>query len=182
MFSLRPILFAGLALLGTVPAQCATHGVRIVPVRRARLTMAMNGMLSVNFFSMVDTPQIVGAQGVGAVNLGNVSYAAGSNMPGVSVQRSQTGFYVQTTVGMRIGNAASTGGETVSMKAWLQSPVDPYRIYLDGVQLSTQAAVVDTQVLTGIVTRHELRIHVPSNTSEKESSLQSEIAVLVIQN
>jgi hypothetical protein len=182
MISLRPILFAGLALLGTVPAQCAMHGLRIVPARRAKLTVEMDGLLSVNFFSMADSPQIVGAQGVGTVNLGKVSYAAGSDTPGVTVQRVQRGFYVQTAVGMRVGDAASEGGETVSMKAWLQSQPAPYQIYLDGVQLTTQPVMVDTRVLTGVVTRHELRIHVPADTSEKESSLQTEISLQVVRN
>lgn len=182
MVSLRPILLAGLAVLGTVPAQCASHASRIVPARAANLAVETNGMLSVNFFSMADSPQILGAQGVGTVNLGNVSYAAGSDKPGVTVQRAQKGFYVQTAVGMRIGNVAGMSGETVSMKAWLQSPANPYRIFLDGVELTTQPTMVDTRVFTGVVTRHELKIHVPSNTSEKESSLQSEISVQVVRN
>jgi hypothetical protein len=182
MVSLRPLLFAGLALLGTVPAWCASHAARSGPARAANLAVETNGMLSVNFFSMADTPQIVGAQGVGTVNLGKVSYAAGSDMPGVTVQRVQRGFYVQTAVGMRIGNVTSLNGQTVSMKAWLQSPANPYQIYLDGVELTTQPVMVDTRMFTGVVTRHELKIHVPSNTSEKESSLQSEISVQVVRN
>jgi hypothetical protein len=182
MLSLRPVFLAGLALLGTVPAQCASRAARLGQARAAKLAMESNGMLSVNFFSLADSPQIVGAEGVGTVNLGKVSYAAGSDMPGVKVQRLQRGFFVQTSVGMRIGNAASTAGETVSMKAWLQSPADPYRIYLDGVELTTQPVIVNARVLTGIVTRHELKIHVPSNTSDKESSLQSEISLQVVRN
>ncbi len=182
MVSFRPILVAGLALLGTVPARCASHAARSGQIRAANLAVEINGMLSVNFFSLADSPQIVGAEGVGTVDLGKVSYAAGSDMPGVTVQRAQRGFFVQTSVGMRIGNVASVGGETVSMKAWLQSPADPYRIYLDGVELTTQPTMVATRMLTGVVTRHELKIHVPSNTSDKESSLQSEISVQVVRN
>jgi|SRR5579875_1665965 hypothetical protein len=182
MLSLRPVFFAGLVLLGTVPAQCASRAARLRQAPVANLAAEGNGMLSVNFFSLADSPQIVGAEGVGTVNLGKVSYAAGSNMPGVKVQRLPRGFVVQTSVGMRIGNAASAGGETVSVKAWLQSPADPYRIYLDGVELTTQPVIVNARVLTGIVTRHELKIHVPSNTSDKESSLQSEISLQVVRN
>lgn len=182
MVCFRALLLAGLAVLGALPGRCAQHGTRIGPVRAAGLTVETGDMLSVNFFTLPDSPQVFGTQGVGMIDLGKVSYASGSDERGVKVQRASRGFYVETTVGLRIGNLVSLSGETVSMKAWLQAPATPYQIYLDGVELTAQPKMVDGSILTGVVSRHELRIHVPPDTTENESSLQTQIAVQVVRN
>lgn len=181
MVSFRPIFCSGLLLLGTVSVQAARTA-HPEPAQARAMTVHTSGNLSVNFFSLSDSPQIDGAQGVGMVNLGSVSYAAGSSVPGVKVSRAHNGFFVETAVGLRIGNVGVSGGATAILKAWLDSPSGPYRIYLDGVELTTQPAMVDSQTELGVVTRHELRIQVPSTASEKDSSLQTQISVQVVRN
>ena len=99
----------------------------------------------------------------------------------MSIQRLGSGFVVAAALGVKVGKS-DLGGGTATLKAWLESPVDPYRISFDNVPLSLDPVCVDAQARLGVVTRHQLKINVPANTSEQQSSLQTEIAVLVIRN
>lgn len=182
MVSFRPLLLSVLFLLWGVPAHSASHLMRRAPTRTSRLTVQTDGALSVNFFSLPGSPRILAAQGSGVVDLGKVSYATGSNTPGVSVERMSRAFDVRTSVGLRIGNVGEMGGGTAMLKVWLESPADPYGIWLDGVRLTTQPAVVDEHAQVGVVTPHELRIRVPSSATDKQATLQTEISVQVIRN
>lgn len=179
------MLLSGLLLLGAIPAQCAAQKLRGVPVLRVRargLAVETGGSLSLNFFPLSDSAPMMAGQGVGAVNLGKVSYIGTSSVPGVKIQRAGNAFYVESAVGLRIGDSGAAGGGTVILSAWLQSPVDPYQVYLDGVALSMKPTCVDAQTALGVITRHVLRIRVPADTSDNQSKLQTEIGLQVIRN
>jgi hypothetical protein len=137
--------------------------------------------LSVEFFPLPDSPRIQGVEGVGILNLGNVSNVGRPELAGVNIQQLQHGFAVTATLGVQVGKS-DLGGGTATLKAWLESPVDPFRIAIDNVTLSLEPVCVDAQTPLGVVTRHQLKINVPSNTSEQQSTFQTEIAVLVIRN
>ncbi len=182
MVAFRPLLLSGLLLLGPVPARCVAHKLRAVPARPRSLIIQTGGTLSVNFSSLADSPPITAAQGVGVLNLGKVSYIGASSVPGVKIQRAQNAFFVESSLGVQIGNSDSMGGGTAMLRAWLESPVDPYQIYLDGVPLTAQPICIDARTALGVVTRHQLKIRVPSDASERESKLQTEIGLQVVRN
>jgi hypothetical protein len=180
MVSFRPLLLSGLLLLGSSSAPCAPRRVRMVRLRRPVMQVQAGGALSVNFTSLPDSPAVQGANGVGVLNLGKVSWGV-AVVHGVKIQHQPRSFFVEASLGMQIGDSSVQGG-TALLKAWLESPVDPYRVYLDGVPLSLQPVCVDAQTETGVVTRHQLKISVPVNTSEKQAALQTQIALQVVQN
>jgi hypothetical protein len=177
----RLLLLSSLLLLSAAAADCAPGPGRVSPANSAKLRVEAGETLSVEFSPLPDSPRILAARGVAILNLGNVSYAGRPELSGVSIQRLQRGFSVTATVGVQVGKG-DLGGGTATLKAWLQSPIDPYSISFDNVPLSLEPACVDAQTRLGVVTRHQLKIDVPSSTSEKQSSLQTEIAVLVVRN
>lgn len=184
MASFRPVLVLGLALAACVPAWCVAPRVRLgrVPIRRLpAMRVRIAGAMSVNFLSAADTASIQGAQGFGVLNLGTVSYAGPVATRGVHIRHQPSGFDVETSLVLRIGSQAPAGG-TAMVRAWLQSLVNPYRIFLDGVPLSQHPVCVDAHVPVGVDTRHQLKILVPFDTSESESKLQTEISLQVVSN
>lgn len=139
------------------------------------------GNMSVDFLSSAGSPPIQGAAGFGVLNLGTVSYAGVASVPGVRIRRADGAFDVETGLVLRIGNQDPFGG-TAMVRAWLETPVAPYRIYLDGVRLTQQPVCVKSRARVGVATQHRLRIRVPSNTSESQSTLQTEISLQVVSN
>lgn len=181
MVSFRSIFISGLLLAGSLPAPCAPRQERVVRLRRPVMRAETGGSLSVNFTSLPDSPTIQGANGIGVLDLGKVSWGGPAAVHGVNIQHQPRSFLVETSLGMQIGDTSTQGG-TALLKAWLESPVDPYRVYLDGVPLSLRPVCVDAQTQVGVVTRHQLKISVPVDTSEKQATLQTQIALQVVQN
>lgn len=180
--SFRSLLLSGLLLAGSLPAPCAPRQERVVVrMRRPVMRAQAGGALSVNFTSLPDSPTIQGANGLGVLDLGKVSWAGAAAVHGVKIQHQPRSFFVETFLGMQIGDNTQQGG-TALLKAWLESPADPYRVYLDGIPLTLRPVCVDAQAQVGVVTRHELKISVPVDTSEKQATLQTQIALEVVQN
>lgn len=179
----RVRLFALLALVFLCTASVKTfpQGKKLKPMPVTRMQVETGGSLSVDFFPLEDSPQILDAQGVGFLNLGKVSYAGSVQSRGVHVDRLEKAFDVTTSVGLRVGTSNDTG-QSVWLKAWLGAPVEPYRVYLDDVLLTGQPASVASQVEMGVLTRHTLRIRVPVNTSEEQSNLHATISLQVVRN
>jgi hypothetical protein len=181
MVSFRPLFLSALLFAGSLSAPCAPRQERMVRMRRPVMRAETGGALSVNFTSLPDSPTIQGADGVGILDLGKVSWGGAAIVHGVKIQHQPRSFFVETSLGMQIGDSSVQGG-TALLKAWLESPVAPYQVYLDGVPLSQHPVCVDAQAETGVVTRHQLKISVPVNTSEKQAALQTQIALQVVQN
>ncbi len=179
----RVRLVASLALLclWTASAQTATRLRKLQPMPAARMQVETGGTLSVDFFALEDSPQILDAQGVGFLNLGKVSYAGPVQNRGVRVDRHAKAFDVTASLGLRVGSISDTN-QSVSLKAWLGAPIDPYQLYLDDVLLTLQPLNITSQVETGVLTRHTLKIRVPVNTSEGQSNLHATISVQVVRN
>ena len=150
-------------------------------MRRPVMQAQTGGSLTVNFLTLPDSPTIQGADGIGVLDLGKVSWGGPPAVHGVTIQHQSRSFLVETALGMEIGDSTDQGG-TALLKAWLEAPVDPYQVYLDGIPLTLRPVCVDAQAQVGVVTRHQLRISVPVNTSEKEAALQTQIALQVVQN
>jgi hypothetical protein len=145
------------------------------------MRVQVEGNLSIDFFSLVDGPQVLGTQSGGILNLGNVSSGGRPERSGVQLKHSPHSFSVETPIGIRIGSG-NFGGETALLKAWLQTPADPYHVSFDNVPLTLQPVAVDPHIQLGVVTRHELKITVPQNTSESQSEFRTMISVQVIRN
>lgn len=179
----RVRLVASLALLFlcTASAKAFSQGRKLKPMPVTRMQVETGGSLSVDFFPLEGSPQILQAQGVGFLNLGKVSYAGSVQSRGVHVDRLTKAFDVSTSLGLRIGTINDTG-QSVWLKAWLGSPVEPYRVYLDDVLLTEQPKSVESRVETGVLTRHTLRIRVPVSTSEEQSNLHATISLQVVRN
>lgn len=183
---LRPFVCVGMAaLMWPVMAHCAPHVRRVGPSRPAAQPTVMraegSGTLSIDFVPLQQGMQILSSQNGGVVNLGKVSYAGEPEFSGVAIKRHPRNFSVETSVGMRIGSA-TLSGQTAILKAWLETPSDPYKIYLDDVPLTLQPVSVSANAQLGVVMPLHLRIEVPLNTSESQSALQSVISVQVIRN
>jgi len=175
-------LLAGLLFAIPVTAQRAPHmRPSKLPAQLAHMSVQADGALSVSFVALPDSPQIMGAQGVGVLDLGRVSYAGRAQSSGVQIRRLAKAFDVTAPVGVQVGNN-NDAGQSVTLKAWLASPAAPYRVFFDDVQLSSQPANVNTRLQAGILTRHELRVRVPTDASDEQAKLQTVISMQVVQN
>lgn len=170
-----------LALSVPMTGYGASRARRVVPIRPAAMTAQTGGELSVDFFPLPDSPQLLSSDGVGVLNLGTVSYVSRPQLRGVNIERQDSSFDVSATLGMRVGTE-NVPGETVILKAWLTAPAQPYRIFLDNVELSRQPVCVDAQMLSGVTTRHELRVRVPRDASQEQSKFEAVISMQAVMN
>ena len=189
MGSCRYLHLTAVLLLGTVPGWCGSRlgGVHRLPLHMAqpqhgRMSLQTDGELSVEFLPLTDGPRISGANSVGVLNLGAVSYSGPADSHGVRIERQAHGFTVATLLGVRIGKSQFGSSGTASLKVWLDQPVQPYRIFFDDVPLTLQPVCVNAQTQIGVVTRHQLKIRVPSNTTDKQAQLQTVISMQVVRN
>lgn len=173
------------AVLWPVAAQCAPHVRRVGPRPAPQPAVAMraegSGTLSIDFLPLQRGTQVLSSQQGGVLNLGKVSYAGEPEFAGIAIKRHLRNFSVETSVGVKIG-AGTLSGQTAVLKAWLETPSDPYKIYLDDVPLTLQPVSVSSNAQLGVVMPLHLKIEVPLNTSESQSALQSVISVQVIRN
>jgi len=186
MRSLRPLFFGCMVLLWPLVAQCApqaghTGSARHLSTHPLKMEAHSEGNLSVDFFPLPDGAQILGTQSGATLNLGKVSYAGQPEHTGITLKHSSQSFSVQTAIGIRIGTG-NFAGETVQLKAWLEVPAEPYHIYFDNVPMTLQPQLVNSHTQLGIITRHELNITVPQNTSESQSAFRTMISLQVIRN
>ena len=180
MISLRALLLGSLLLSAPLAGRCAVRVKHILPARLGHMTAQAEGGLTVNFVPLPQGSQILAADGVGVMNLGKVSYA-GNASQGVQIQRHARNFDVATEVGILVGKQGMIG-QSVTLKAWLAAPVDPYSVYLGDVQLGRNPVSVDARLPLGVLTPYQLRVRVPVNAPERKAGLQTVISMQVIQN
>ena len=184
MGPVRPLVCVGLAaLLWPAMAQGASRRLRTSHPTALQAPMRVEtvGALSVDFVALKQGTQILSSRGGGVLNLGKVSYAGEAEFSGVSIKRHPRDFSVETSVGVKIG-ADTLAGQTAVLKAWRETPSDPYRIYLDDVPLTLHPVAVDSGAQLGITMPLRLKIEVPLDTSESQSALQSVISIQVVRN
>lgn len=122
----------------------------------------------------------MGALGIGLVDIGTVSYSGGASNPGAKVTRSQRSFTVKAPLGIRIGSSGRVSG-TASVKAWLEEPAEPYRIYLDNVLLGSRPVSIGGYTPLGL-THHDLDVVVPRDVSGTQADLRAIIDFQVVEN
>ena len=186
MKSVLPMTMLAAALLWTVPGWCAAHGMHNVPVlRRVKGHRAMSvqseGAMTVQFFPVGAGNSLASSAAAGELDLGEVSSAGMGEGPTVRIRNLTKAFAVQTAIGVRIGTGPPSGA-TGTLKGWLTAPVTPYSIYFDNVQLTSQPVSLDARAPVGVVTRHELKILVPSQTTPSQRKLMALISVEAVLN
>jgi len=181
MVGLRGVLLSGLLLAVPVSGSCAVRARHNFPARIGRMDAHVEGALTVNFVPLPDSSQIMASDGVGLLNLGPVSYSGQVQNRGVEIKRHLKTFDVATQLGVLVGNEGMVG-QSVTLKAWLTAPVGPYSVFLENVQLGSNPVAVDSHLQLGVLTRYELTVRVPVNTSDEQSKLQTLISMQVVRN
>jgi hypothetical protein len=122
-----------------------------------------------------------GASGQQIMDLGPVSYGAGSRVANVEVNKRADRFVVATKFGMLIQD--STGrASSAAVLVSLAYPESTYTFWIDGVKLATAPQTIQPQARLGVTQNHSLQIEVPAALSEKNSQLQNAVVFQVVPN
>jgi len=122
-----------------------------------------------------------GASGQQVMDLGPVSYGAGSRVANVEVSKRGDGFVVTTKFGLVIQDPTGRSS-SAAVLAYLAYPENLYRFWIDGVKLATTPQMVQAQARLGVTQGHSLQIEVPAASSEKNSQLQNVVIFQVVPN
>jgi hypothetical protein len=118
--------------------------------------------------------------GQGALDLGPVSYMAGTAREGISVTRRTRSFLISTVFGLRV---ATEGVGGTAQLLGLVTHLNPgTRISVDGINLSPAPQVLQVAIPFGEVSRHRLEIEIPVDAPETVSQTLNAIAYQVISN
>ena len=140
------------------------------------------GSLSVAFVSAPDGATLTGgASGQRVLNLGSVSYAAGSRTPNVQLRSSGGGFVVATRFGLSVQDPSHRFSSVVVLVS-MALPDRFFTLRLDGVKLGTTPQLIQGRVRVGTTFEHRLEIEVPASLTEKNSQLHNAILFEVIPN
>jgi len=116
--------------------------------------------------------------GQGTLDLGRVSYLAGSSEEGVQVTRRKQTFTVSTRFGLQVG-APNTQG-TAKLMSFLAQANPAIRVAIDGVELSTAPQVIQMAVRFGVATEHRLEIEIPVSMPDAAAQVANAISFVVI--
>jgi hypothetical protein len=116
----------------------------------------------------------------GVLNLGSFSYFRRADANGGEIQRQKDSFIVSTTFGLRIDISNVHRAGTAIVSAFLLSPNPLQTMWVDGVRLSMTPGIIGRQVSYGVITRHILKIAVP--TSMPAGQLSDLIGVIATPN
>jgi len=118
--------------------------------------------------------------GQGALDLGPVSYMAGTAREGITVTRRPRSFLISTSFGLRVGNEPSGGtAQLLGLVTHLNAGT---RIAVDGISLSLTPQVLQVAIPFGEVSRHRLDVEIPVDAPETVSQTLNAIAFQVISN
>ena len=118
--------------------------------------------------------------GQGALDLGPVSYMAGTAREGITVARRPRSFLISTIFGLRVGTEASGG--TAQLLGLVTHLTAGTRIAVDGINLSLVPQVLQVAIPFGEVSRHRLEVEIPIDAPETVSQTLNAIAFQVISN
>jgi len=140
------------------------------------------GSISVTLTRAPDgAPMTAASSGQQIMDLGAVSYGAGSRVSNVEVNKRTDRFVVATRFGLVIQD--STGrSSSAAVLAYLAYPENVYTFWIDGVKLATTPQMVQAQARLGVTQSHRLQIEVPATLSEKNSQLQNAVIFQVVPN
>jgi hypothetical protein len=122
-----------------------------------------------------------GVSGQQVIDLGPVSYGAGSRVANVEVSKRVDRFVVATKFGLVIQDPTGRSSSAAVLVS-LACPDNIYTFWIDGVKLAATPKTIQRQARLGITQSHRLQIEVPSDLSEKNSQLQNAVLFQVIPN
>jgi hypothetical protein len=126
-------------------------------------------------------PMTAGASGQQVMDLGPVSYGAGSRVANVQVNKRADRFVVATRFGLLIQDPTGRALSAAVLVS-LAYPESTYTFWMDGVRLATTPQTVQGQARLGVTQSHSLQIEVPAALSEKNSQLQNAVLFQVVPN
>lgn len=115
------------------------------------------------------------------MDLGPVSYGAGSRVANVEVNKRADRFVVATKFGLLIQDPTGRA-LSAAVQVSLAYPESTYTFWIDGVKLATTPQTVQAQARLGVTQSHSLQIEVPAGLSEKNSQLQNAVLFQVVPN
>jgi len=140
------------------------------------------GCISVTLTRAPDgAPMTAGASGQQVMDLGPVSYGAGSRMANVVVNKRPDRFVVATKFGLVIQDPTGRSSSAAVLVS-LAYPESIYMFWIDGVRLAATPQTVQAQARLGVTQTHSLQIEVPATVSEKDSQLQNAVVFQVVPN
>lgn len=150
------------------------------PIAKAVVNMAAQsaGGLSLTIVNPSDGGRTAGD---GVLDLGSVSYGSAARRSNVDLRSSAGQMVVSTRLGLYLVDAAGHIG-AATLLACLALPETPYVLRMDGVRLTTTPQIVQSRVLVGKISSHQLEIEVPSSVTEKSPGLHNSIIFQVVPN
>ena len=116
--------------------------------------------------------------GQGTLDLGRVSYLAGSTEEGVQIKRGKQTFTVSTRFGLQVG--APTAQGTAKLLGLVSQANPAIRVAIDGIDLSMAPQVIQMAVRFGVVTEHRLEIEIPVSMPDAAAQVANLISFVVI--
>ena len=165
-------------LAGLLPAAAATNKPAAQVVKRS--DPASDAALWVNFVPVPKGAPVRTIAGQGTLDLGSISYAAGSSQDGVTVTRRPRTFTISTRFGLQVGTPNGAG--TAKLLGVLAGINPAIRVAVDGVRLSPAPQVIQMALKFGAVTEHSLEIEIPISMPEAAAQVVNAISFQVIAN
>lgn len=180
MRALGPINACGLLILaGCMPA-CFSQGKHVVRLRPAPAPVAAqpSGGPDMSFVQIAGGAPVFSANSAGILPMGDIA-PVDRPAPGVQAVKAGEDLSVETTIGIRLGNAAGSG--PVLLKAWLSAPANPYEVFVDHVRLS-QAPAALPLLNTTDTTQHVVEIRVPNSAHVDADEMKALILFEIVKN
>lgn len=179
--------FAGVAaacilllLVGWMP-MCFSQGKHRVLLRPAPAPVAAQPASGpeLDFVPVAGGARVLSANGAGVLPMGDIAPVGGTATPGVQAAKAERDYSVQTTIGIRIGNASATA--PVVLKAWLSAPADPYAVFVDHVRLS-QAPTALPVVNSSGITQHVVEVRLPESAHADVDEMKALVLFAIDKN
>ncbi|HEU5451159.1 MAG TPA: hypothetical protein VFU76_04205 [Terriglobales bacterium] len=166
-------------LAGLLPAAAQTTppaGKAKQPIRGKASAAA----LWVNFVPVPKGAPVRSIAGQGTLDLGRISYTAGSTQDGVTITQGPRTFTVRTRFGLQVGSPDNVG--TAKLLGVLNGINPAIRVTVDGVRLTPSPEVIQMALKFGAVSEHRLEIEVPVTMYEAAAQVVNAISFQVIAN
>lgn len=167
-------------LAGLLPAAAAQNNQPAETAKRVVREKASEAALWVNFVPVPKGAPVRSIAGQGTLDLGRISYTAGSTQTGVTITRGPRTFTVLTRFGLQVGTPDNVG--TAKLLGVLNGINPAIRVTVDGVRLSPAPEVIQMALKFGAVSEHRLEIEVPLTMYEAAAQVVNAISFQVIAN
>lgn len=181
MRTLGAMAACGLLFFAGCTACCFSQGKHVVRLRPAPAPVAAQPPSGpeLEFVPVAGGARVLSANSAGVLPMGDIAPIGGAATPGVQAAKANRDYSVQTTIGIRLGNSATSG--PVVLKAWLSAPADPYEVFVDHVRLS-QAPTALPVVSSSDLTQHVVEVRLPESAPAKADEMKALILFAIDKN